>query len=165
MSKIQKLTAFIGRVLLSAIFLHSATTKILDWQASEIFITNLICDWHASIQRMPTVESFFEALLPYNTLLLILSIVLEFIGAALVFFSYKIRLGAALLMSYWIPMMIFTSPVFFGSSTMENDMQTLLLNVAVLGGLFSLIAFGAGQEEERVFDGELKGPNPFAKGL
>lgn len=165
MSKIQKLMAFIGRLLLSSFFLHSAVSKILDWQASEIFITNLICDWHASIQSMPTVESFLEALLPYNTFLLILSILLQFFGAALVFFSYKVRLGAVFLALYLIPMMIFTNPFFFASSTVENDFQSLLLNFAILGGLSSLLAFGAGDLEKPIFDGELKGPNPFAKGL
>ncbi len=87
MSKIQKFLAFFGRIFISAFFLFSATMKIMDWQASETIITNLICDWHASVSY-PLLEKFLETLLPYNTFLLILSIAFKILGGLLVFFGF-----------------------------------------------------------------------------
>ena len=75
MNRGQKFFAFLGRVLISAIFLLSGVHKIMDWQGSETFITNLICDLHASIINYPMIETVLENLLPYNTIILIVVVV------------------------------------------------------------------------------------------
>jgi uncharacterized membrane protein YphA (DoxX/SURF4 family) len=162
MSRIQKFFAFFGRICISALFLYSASIKMLDWQSSETTITNLICDWHASVNNSPNVERFLEMLLPYNTFILIGAICLEVIGALLVFFGYQVRAGATLLLLYLIPVTVFAHR-FWVAEPMNYEAALLqfLSNVCICGGLFSLLAFGSGfnqrQDEEPT--------NPFSKGL
>ena len=166
MSKIQKFLAFFGRIFISAIFLYSATMKIMDWQASETLITNLICDWHASVSS-PLLEKILETLLPYNTFILILSIALEILGGLLVFFGFYVRSGALLLLGYMIPVTLLTYQFWNTDPVDANQMMhDFLKNLSLVGALFTLLAFGAGDEgkDEGEFMNE-KGNNPFNKGL
>lgn len=164
MSKIQKFFAFFGRIFISSLFLYCASVKMMDWQGSETFITNLICDWHASINFSPNIEKILETLLPYNTVILIVSIVLQILGAFLIFFGYQVRIGAMLLVAYYFPMMMATQKLWITDSvSLQADLIIFLNNLAIFGGLLLLLAFGEGPKQSEMIEHE-EG-HPFGKGI
>ena len=140
MNSIQNFFGFLGRVCISAIFLYSAYAKIMDWQASETYITNLICDWHASIENSPLMESVLESLLPYNTFILILTIVLQILGSLMIVLSFHVSLGAVLLLIYSIPAAIFTNRFWSAESvSFSIELIDFLNQLAIIGGIIGLI--------------------------
>ena len=163
MNRGQKFFAFLGRVLISAIFILSGVHKIMDWQGSETFITNLICDLHASIMNYPMIETVLENLLPYNTVILIVVVVLELVGGLLVFFGWKVRTGALLLILFLIPATLLAHRFWiFQGPERELEMAMVLKNAAILGGLFTLTVFGKGDSLQSS-SGGFKGGSPFGK--
>jgi putative oxidoreductase len=163
MNRGQKFFAFLGRVLISAIFLLSGVNKVMDWQGSETLITNLICDLHAGIMNYPMIETVLENLLPYNTIILIIVVVLELVGGLLVFFGWRVRTGAVLLALFLIPttLLVHRFWVFQGPER-ELEMIMVLKNAAILGGLLTLAVFGTGNSSESNSKG-FKGGSPFGK--
>ncbi|NBO24549.1 MAG: DoxX family protein [Chlamydiae bacterium] len=163
MGNVKKFFAFLGRFCISAVFLYLGSIQILDWQGSETNITNLICDWHASINDFPTIETFLEVLLPLNTFILILAILFKVVGALLILFSYHTRLGAFLLLVYLVPTTIF-SYRFWGlePSLAEPVFLSFVNHIAIIGGILTLLAFGS---EDTLSKDEDRGELPFGKGL
>ncbi len=141
MNKIQKFFFFFSRITMSTLFLYVAAEKVLDWQMYEIGLTNLICDWHAAISNAPLIERFFENLLPYNTFLLLAALVLQVIGAALLFFGSHVRIAAGLLIAYLVPVAFFSYRFWITDRIAHAiELEQLLKNLTILGGLLAILA-------------------------
>lgn len=162
MPKLQGALAILGRLCISLFFIGSAVRKILDWQANEIRITHLICDWHAYIQDQPMIESFLENLLPFNTLILIVAILLQLIGGLMLLFARHATLAAVTLLIYWLPMMVFSFRYLFVEKEGQiAEAEKLMTHVAILGGLFLAMSFH--ETEEKGVPQDEKNPMPFGK--
>ena len=114
-----------GRFLLALIFLVSGGGKLMD---------------------IPGTTAYMATMgLPMPSVLLWGSLAFELIGALLVLVGYKARLGAFLLILFMIPTtLVFHS--FWGLAGNERIAQMLqfLKNGAIIGGLFLVVAYGAG---------------------
>lgn len=114
-----------ARVLLATIFLVSGFGKLADPGASAGYIAS-----HG---------------LPLATLLAVGAGLLEVAGGALVLLGFRARWGALALAAFLIPTtFIFHNPV--GLEGMEAQMQLIhaMKNLAIIGGLVSIAAFGSG---------------------
>jgi len=117
--------SLIGRILLSSVFWVNGVMKILNWQAN----ANLMAE-----EGMPLIP-----------LLLTCAILTEVGGGFSVLLGWKTRWAAGLLFLFLIP----TTLVFhhFWTYTGEaqfDQMQHFLKNIAIMGGLAAVAAFGAG---------------------
>jgi len=113
-------------LLIAQIFLLSGINKIGNWEQTAGYMAS---------KGMPIVPLF-----------LIGAIVLEIGGGLSVLLGYKARLGALLLLIFIIPAtLIFHN--FWAYQGMEQQMQMInfMKNLAIMGGLLLLIAFGAGE--------------------
>lgn len=118
-------TAPLGRLLLSAIFLMSGFDKIVHWSR--------------------TGEQMESEGMVFVPLFLLLAIVVE-VGAGLsVLVGWRARLGAAGLIVFLIPVtLIFHDFWQYSGEAQMRQMMHFVKNTAILGGLFLLVAHGAG---------------------
>jgi putative oxidoreductase len=115
----------IGRLLLSLIFLMSGANKIIDWSGTQEFM---------AAKGMSLIPLFLLA-----------AILFEIVGGLSVLAGFKARLGALLLIAFLVPV----TWVFHGFWRYEDPQRTmemiqLMKNLAILGGLFTVLAHGAG---------------------
>lgn len=120
------LPALVARVLLSAIFLVSGFAKIADWNGTAE---------HMASQHMPMVPLF-----------LVLAIVCEVGGGLMLLLGFKTRFAAVILFLYLIPVtLVFHHFWTLSGAERLPQMVNFMKNLAILGGLAEVFAFGAGR--------------------
>ncbi len=150
MHLIQSLVAFVGRALLSLIFIASGIHKILDWQGTMQYFTQGLTDWLAITLGNPALQSWIEFGLNHAQLVLLIAVLLEVIGGLLVFLGMWVRLGALMLIFFIVPVS-FAMHHFWQLQEPERQMQMInfMKNVSILGGLFIVLACGKGLKSEK----------------
>ena len=120
------LTALFGRIFLAAIFLLSGFGKIADWSGTSAAMEN---------QGMVAVPVFLTG-----------AIALEILGGLSVLLGVLARWGAATLIIFLVPAtLIFHDFWVEEGMARMNQMQHFMKNLALLGGLLMVAAFGAGR--------------------
>lgn len=114
---IDDILAFVGRLLLASLFLGSAFGKITNFEST--------------IGYMETHG------MPAAPLLCVLAAVAESLGGVALLLGFQVRWGAALLAGY----VAVATPIFHNS---PEQRVHLLKNIAIIGGLLQIAAFGAG---------------------
>jgi putative oxidoreductase len=112
--------AFAGRCLMAVMFLMSGFGKVVAPAATIAWITSTG--------------------LPMPQLAYIVSIVIELGGGVLLVLGWQIRILGAILSLFAIA----TAFIFHRNFADQNQLFHFLKNIAVMGGLFQLMAFGAG---------------------
>src|SRR5690606_29353940 len=108
-------TPLLARVLLSAIFVMSGISKIMDWSGT--------AQWMQA-QGMVAIPFFLAG-----------AIVLEIGGGLMVLLGFKARLGAILLIGFLIPTtLIFHNFWAYAGETQQTEMINFMKNSAILGG-------------------------------
>ena len=120
MSKSTDTLAFIGRCLMAVMFLMSGFGKVVAPAAT--------IAWIASTG------------LPMPAVGYVLSIIIELGGGLLLVLGWQIRALGAVLSAFAIA----TAFIFHRNVADQNQLFHFLKNIAVMGGLFQLMAFGAG---------------------
>ncbi len=125
MAKIERITPPLGRMLLALIFLASGFGKIGGWHKTAGYMAS---------KGMPLVP-----------LLLVAAVLLEIGGGLSVLMGLKARIGAAALIVFLIPAtLIFHNFWALEGTEQQMNMIMFMKNLAILGGLLLVIAFGAG---------------------
>lgn len=109
-----------GRLSIAAIFLLSGFSKVTAPSG--------------------TVGYIASAGLPLPELALILAILVELVGGALLIGGYKTRLVAAALAVFTI-----AAAIFFHAPVDQDQFVHFFKNLAIAGGLIQVVAFGAGR--------------------
>ena len=122
----QPMIALLGRILLAAIFFLSGINKLTDFAG--------------------TTALMHSAGLPMPELLLVSTILIEVFGALMLIFGWQTRVAAFVLFLFMIPVtLVFHNPwAAAESAVVQQQMIHLLKNLAIMGGLLNLLAFGAG---------------------
>ena len=110
--------ALAGRLLLASIFLASAFGKITNFEGTTAYMTS-----HG---------------LPWSPLLCVAAIIVEALGGMALLLGFQARWGAALLAGF----VIAATWVFHGAPDQRIHM---LKNMAIIGGLLQVVAFGPGE--------------------
>lgn len=110
---------FLGRILMSGIFLFSGYGKVMSWQ--------------------PTIEYMTSKGIPFANFFLFGATAIEFLGGLMVLSGIRARIGAVALIIYLIP----TSILFHGfwnlsGAEAQLEMIQFLKNMAILGGLLHI---------------------------
>lgn len=125
MSGLQNVTALVGRLLLSAIFVMSGFNKAMNWgQTAE----------HMEAEGMAVVPFFLVA-----------AILFEILGGVALIVGFRARLAALALVVFLVPVTLIFHD-FWQKEGAEVQMQMIQFskNVAILGGLLVVLAFGGG---------------------
>lgn len=150
MNWIQSLVAFLGRALLSIVFIASGVQKILNWQTTEQLVNKQLMDMAILSVGNATLQSIIEFGLTYFLPLLLLAVIFEILGGLLIFAGIWVRLGALLLIIFLIPTTLIFHH-FWQLHGPDRDMQMVnfMKNVSILGGLLILLAMGKGCKKEK----------------
>jgi putative oxidoreductase len=122
----QNLAALVGRLLIAAIFLMSGMNKLGAFTATAAMMSSVG--------------------LPMADLLLVVTIVIELAGGALLVLGWNTRAAALILFLFMIPVTaVFHNPwAAADAAAAQQQMIHFLKNLAIMGGLLNLLAFGAG---------------------
>lgn len=125
MEFLQNLFLLLGRVLIGGMFLWGAYEKLRHWQAA--------------MDRMKAKH------IPQPGIVMPVAMALKIIGGLLVVFGWHAHIGALLLLIVAIPFLFWSHPFWkmHGNERMV-DGKLFMKEVAVIGGLFLLLAMGAG---------------------
>jgi putative oxidoreductase len=117
---VQNSTALTGRILLALIFVLSGFNKITGFDGTAAYMAS--------------------AGLPLTKVLLVLTIAVELGGGLLIMLGWKARWVALVVFLFLIPVTL----VFHNPAQGQQQMIHLLKNLAIMGGMLHLFAFGAG---------------------
>ena len=121
----QYITAPVGRLLLSAIFIASGANKIADWGGTA--------------ERMRGEGMVFVPLFLFGAILF------ELVGGLSILVGWKARLGALALIVFLVPVtLIFHDFWQYEGSERMMQMIQFMKNLAIMGGLFIVLTHGAG---------------------
>lgn len=131
--------ALIGRVLLSVIFIISASAKIVEWNG--------------------TVQMMAAKGLPLPSLLLAVATFVELAGGIGMLLGIFSRVSALALFVYLIPVTLIMHNFWSVSATQMNmQLVNFLKNLAIMGGLSMLAGYGPGRysigTEKHLYDDE-----------
>ncbi len=122
---LQSNVALFGRILMSVIFLISGWAKLTHWTGTESFMT---------AYGMPAVP-----------LLLAGAVLVEILGGLALLLGWQTRAAALILFLYLIPTtLIFHHFWSVPSAEQQTQLTNFLKNLAILGGLLTVTAWGAG---------------------
>ena len=151
MHAIQVFTAFVGRIFLSAIFLFSGVMKLFGWEKSRQFYIDTLTTLSLSERVATSIQAKIDVMIQYSPLCLALAVLFELIGGFMVFSGYKARLGAFILLFFIVP----TTIVFHSFWLFEDparqavEMAMFMKNLAIIGGLLLVCAFGTGAHSKK----------------
>ncbi len=115
----QRWLPLVARVLLSAVFIRSAITKILDPSGTKAYMEQF---------QVPGV-------------LLIPTILVLLLGGLSVLLGYQARWGAALLIGFLMPATL----IFHTDFSQKIEVIQFWKNLALMGGLLLVVAYGSGE--------------------
>jgi putative oxidoreductase len=123
---VQNFAALVGRILLAAIFIISGFNKFSDFSGTAGFMSG--------------------AGLPAAEFLLVLTILIELAGGLLIVLGLYTRQLSLILFLFMIPVTaVFHNPWAAGDlAQVQQQMIHFLKNLAIMGGLLHLSAFGPG---------------------
>lgn len=116
----EPIISLVGRILISAIFLISALSKISDFEGTQGYMAT-----HG---------------MSFTALFLVLAIIFEAMGGLAILLGCKAKLGALLLIIFLVP----TTIVFHTNFEEKIQIIMFLKNLAILGGLLFVFGFGPG---------------------
>lgn len=122
----RQLASLLGRVLLALIFVLSGWGKIASFDM--------------------TVGYMASKGLPMTEVLLVLTIAIELVGGLMIVFGWKARWAALAIFLFLIPTtLIFHNFWAVDPAEMRNQMNAFMKNVAIMGGMLYVMAFGPGR--------------------
>jgi len=150
MRSLQAIIGFLGRACISVIFISSAFHKIIDWQATQRGLVALLCDWQGYISYSIELQRFFGSILNWVPTILGVITALELIGGFMVLLGLKPRIGAFLLLLFFIPTTILFHQFWFLEGIRREMQITIFLkNIAIMGALLLIIGFKGKAEKKK----------------
>ncbi|MHB8410553.1 MAG: DoxX family protein [Candidatus Acidiferrales bacterium] len=126
MKTCDRIIPLVGRILISVIFLLSGITKLMSWSGSAAFL---------AVKGMPMPSVMLAG-----------AIIVEVLGALCLITGFQTRIAAIIMFLYLIPATLIFHNFWAMQGAMRADMQIhFLKNVAIMGGLLMVAAYGPGQ--------------------
>jgi putative oxidoreductase len=143
MNYLKNAIAAVARLFLSATFLVSGIMKMIYWKKTEMQFMKAIGDWQTYTAIPGTFQTFFNTVIAWAPMIVGVATFIEILGALLLLFGLKERLGAALLVIFLIPMTILMQHFWFPEGgERELQLSLFLRDLAVLGGLLIVVLHG-----------------------
>lgn len=145
MNILQSLVAFLGRALLSLIFISGAIGSIADWPGTMLFFNQGLTDWLALSIGNPSLQSAIEWGLANASMVLSIGVAFQLVGGLMVFLGIWVRLGAALLILFLIAAcLMFHHFWLLQGADRQMQMIQFMKNLSIGGGLLFILAVGKG---------------------
>ena len=127
----KNLLDLIARIFIALIFLFEAFDSTIYFQETQEKMTLYGISWR-------------------QDLLLVGSIILLFVGGILVLIGYRSKLGALLLLAYWVPVTFIVHSFWNDPPEIQREQSVLFMrSLAIIGGLLIVYVNGAGKYSVR----------------
>ena len=145
MSVFRLIVIYLGRLLLSGIFLVSALQEMLDWHSTEQYFLMSMTRWMNTFQPGEAMASALSEIFPWMPWFLLIAIVFKLVGSMLLILGCSVRLGATLLILFLIPTTLIVH-CFWSLPVQDQPLEMVMFmkNISILGGLLVVLAFGKG---------------------
>jgi len=147
----------IGRILVSLIFLVVGIASIYYWEIYQREFLGILANWEIYSTSNELISLLVTRINDSANIFLILGVVLQIIGGISLFFGFRVRIGAFLLLLYLIPAnIIYHHFWFLQGDLFVQSFNLFLQNLAIIGALFLILSIGNGKN--RLFNRERKKP-------
>jgi uncharacterized membrane protein YphA (DoxX/SURF4 family) len=127
---------WIARIFFSLLFIFGGVGKLINWQGAVNGLTLTFSEWHMHLEGALIKENIHEMLLSRANVIMGVVIGFELIGAVLLLFGFKIKVGAVLLLLFLIPTTIVMHPFWFKvGSELKQELSIFLKNLSLIGAL------------------------------
>jgi putative oxidoreductase len=145
MGVIQSFVAFLGRALLSLIFISSSIHMLLDWQGTMQFFHQALSDHLTMSVGSDWMQRLSEWGLDNAFPLLLAGCLFALLGGVMVFLGIWVRIGALLLAIF----LLSVTPLFHNFWDLQDpdrqmQMINFMKNLSIFGGVVFLLAVGKG---------------------
>lgn len=145
----QSIFAFLGRLFISCIFIFSAIQDILQWNTQEEYIFTALTSALSSGKVSALVLPLINFILPKLSIFFAVAILLKLLGGICVLCKWKVRFGTLLLLLFLIPVTIIMHDFWDKAGAAQaQELVQFWKNVAIAGGLFTLLAYGGSSEKK-----------------
>lgn len=121
----RQVASLLGRMLMALIFVLSGWGKIASFDSTAGYMAS---------KGLPMPE-----------VLLVLTIIVELVGGLMIVFGWKARWAALAIFLFLIPTtLIFHNFWAVGPEELRDQMNTFMKNIAIMGGMLYIMAFGPG---------------------
>lgn len=150
---IQSIIAFLGRALLSLIFIAAAINKIANWQESLSGFVDILNNALILYVDNPLIQNILNWSLVNVGFLFAVATIFELIGGLSVFLGIWTRVGAFLLFCVLIPATLLAH-AFWNMDGIDYQKQLthFMKNLGIMGGLLIVIAVGKVRRKILVHD-------------
>ena len=146
----------IGRIFLSIIFIIFGGSSIANWDVAYTDLDAAIVNWQMYKGNIQAVGSLLDVLTGYIQFLLGLGIFLQVMGGLMVFFGYKVKIGALFLSLYMVGSTLIYFPFwFYEGEQMTYNLVLFLKNVSIFGGILLLFGAVPKRTNQVIFNDEL----------
>ena len=135
--------AYLGRVLISVLFLFTAANEVADWQGTEQFFLLQMNKWMTLYAEQSGVAHLIGELHAFLPTLLLVAVFFKVAGAFFLIFNFFVRLGALCLLAFIVPTTVIMHDFWHLSGIDKTlELSMFLKNTAVIGGLMTVLALG-----------------------
>lgn len=144
------LVAMLGRMCLSLIFILAGAKTVMDWQGSQTFLLNSLCDLLNYTRESPDLQELMTLIIPWANAMLVIAVVFELLGGILLFFGVKVRFASFLLIIFLIPVTVICHHFWYLQGDDQQMQMTMFFrNLSIFGGLLTVLALGTGSSGKR----------------
>ena len=142
---IQSFLGFLGRALISIIFIFTAIKEIFDWTAANQVLLQALTAWQTAAPQMAWIQDIASWGIAHVATLLLLAVLFALLGGLLVFLGFAIRLGAFLLFCVTLSV-TFVFHYFWNFQEPQRaiEMMHFMKNLGIMGGLLVILSRGNG---------------------
>ncbi len=146
MNIFQIFAMYLGRLLLSGIFLISAIQEMLDWASTEQYFLMSMTRWMNNFHSNEFMSALLSNIFPWMPWLLLIAVVFKLVGSVLLILGLNVRLGALFLILFLVPTTLVVHS-FWSLPVQESPLEMVLFmkNISILGGLLVVLAVGSGK--------------------
>lgn len=134
---------YVGRVLLSSVFLVSAVKELLNWEVSEqVFFENLT-RWMNTVHPGEMMAGMMAEVFAWMPWFFLACVVFKVMGSLFLITGIAVRLGSFLLILFLLQDSLISHCFWnfpFNEKTVE--MGIFVNNLSILGGLFIILSLG-----------------------
>ena len=150
MGFVQSVVACLGRWLISGIFLLFLAIEYTTWPSTWILFTSTLSRWGSMYKQYPLVSSLFSFLSEWAAGVISIVIFFQLAGALMLFFGWRVRLAASFLLLFLVPTTILVYDFWNVRAGMNSpEFEVFLRNMAIVGGLLLVLAYGKGKKEPK----------------
>jgi putative oxidoreductase len=152
MNGMQMPIAYIGRVLISVLFLLTAANELTDWQSTEQFFLLQMNKWMTLYADQGGISHLIGEIHDFLPTVLLIALVLKILGSFFFIFNFFVRFGAFCLLAFLVPTTIIMHD-FWHLNGIDKalELSMFLKNLSVIGGLMVVLALGKRGSSSSVF--------------